>query len=427
MKKAMAGILTVVLLLCLTGCQNNEIPQSVEAVALPLKGFHAVNEEIIIEVEEPLSFFQQEFVAVKNAYRYQDGSVFRLEPVEIEIKIKGDVLRKQTEEVTIPIKYFICEKTVYPYVNVNPQEYGISYYELASIPGDPENILVYSGGVIGVEPILYNVKSGEYRRLFTQTESCQPAFPAGIDANGNYIAVYGGTKRDVERGNVEYYVLNLKNGKTNTIPLPGYDKNKYTACNTFPVRFVGNELLVTYEIEYAPNREENYFKSYYYNPETGNLRKWNNPIPFEGNLSWNSNDYFTIKTDWETGSIARCNIKTEQFFSYAMAPETEITGLPNPSGRFLLGGYKERPIAYWDDNGNAVYENTTDPYTPVFIDMEKGKTIDIAQYVKGFTIDTYKGYAVTLKQWIDETHLLITYQNEDEYYTDILDLSDAMA
>ena len=104
----------------------------------------------------------------------------------------------------------------------------------------------------------------------------------------------------------------------------------------------------------------------------------------------------------------------------------DIVGIPNESGKFILGGHKEKPIAFYDDEGNPVVENTLDPYTPVFIDMEKGKVVDITKHIKHFSLDKYKGCNISFKQWLDETHIMITYNAENETYTEILDLKNAM-
>ncbi len=423
MKKIVTIITVVVLMLCLTACGNKIITSSAGTAELPLKGFHGMDREIIIETEDQLSFFHQEFVFVKNAYHYQNGQLLKLEAFETKININGDVSRQG--DISIPIKYFIYQSTVYPYINVDPHQQGISAYKMASIHDDPENVLIYSNGIMGVEPIIYNVISGEYRLLFTETQSCQLAFPAGIDADGQYVAVFG-SDYDLSEGIGEYYVLNLKDGKSQKIPTPDYDKNKYTSCAIIPQRFIGNELLITYEIEYAPNLEENYSETYYYNLKNGELRKWDNEIEFDSDLSWLSDDYFLTKRNVEEGSITVYNLKTDKRYSYTAQSGIDIGGNLNESGKFLFSGYSNSPMEGPDENGNIVYADVEEEYQPFFVNLEKGEQIDITKHIPNFTIATYKGYPVRSKQWIDETNLLIIYEKDNVYLTDILDLKDAM-
>ncbi len=425
MKKIVTIIAVVVLMLCLTACGNKIITSSAGTAELPLKGFHGMDREIIIETEDQLSFFHQEFVFVKNAYHYQDGRLLKLEAFETEIVINEDAT-KEDKRIEFPIKYFICNSTVYPYGNINYKQQGI-YVELLSIYGDPENILIYSMGMAGVEePIVYNVTSGEYRLLFEEAESCALAFPAGIDANGEYVAVSVGTNYDYTAEISEgLYVLNLKSGKSQKLPTPDYDKNKYTRCAIIPQRFIGNELLVTYEFEYAPNLEENYSETYYYNLKNGELRKWDNEIEFDSDLSCFSDDYFLTKRNVEEGSITVYNLKTDKRYSYTAQSGIDIGGNLNESGKFLFSGYSNSPMEGPDENGNIVYADVEE-YQPFFVNLEKGEQIDITKHIPNFTITTYKGYPVRSKQWIDETNLLIIYEKDNVYHTDILDLKDAM-
>jgi len=207
--------------------------------------------------------------------------------------------------------------------------------------------------------------------------------------------------------------------------VPEYDKSKYTGHSVTPQRFVGDELLVTYRINCASNNDENYSETYYYNLKNGEMRQWNKE--FEGDLSCSTNDYFFVKTDRNKGSIRVRNIKTEEDFYFEIGPHFDIQGSLNESGRYLIGEYKQLIVSHYDDRGNAVYEDTSTPYIPAFIDLEKGEIIEeIAEHIKGFSITEYKDRAVTSKQWMDETHLLITYEKENGYYTDILDLKNAM-
>lgn len=436
MKKLITLILALTLLLCLTACKNkkstpstggeNKRPTlSTNIVNFPLEGFYGIDRDIIIEISDPISYTAQEFVFVKNAYHYQDGQLSKLEAFETEINIKDDVSKQGN--VSIPIKYFICQNTVYPYVNVNPHLEGINSFKIKSIYGNSENILIYGTGILGTEPIIYNIKNGKYQRLFTETESCIVVdYPAGVDADGKYVVVSAGYEYDLEDGNGEYYVINLKNGESQKIPIPNYDNYKYTDCAITPQRFIGNELLITYEFICDFNTEENYRETYYYNIETNKLREWDNEISFDSDLSGSSDDYFIWKKDLENGSIQLFNLKTNKLFSYTAEPQTDIVGIPNKSGQFLLSGYSTSLGLGYDDNGNIVYKEHEESYPTFLINFEKSEKVDITKFIKDFTIDTYKEYPVVVKYWVDETHLMITYYAKNEFYTEILDLKSAM-
>lgn len=97
----------------------------------------------------------------------------------------------------------------------------------------------------------------------------------------------------------------------------------------------------------------------------------------------------------------------------------------NESEKFLFSGYSNSPMEEPDENGNIVYADVEE-YQPFFVNLEKGEPIDITKHIPNFTITTYKGYPVRSKQWIDETNLLIIYEKDNVYHTDILDLKDAM-
>ncbi len=442
MKKLVTIMLTLVLILCVTACESTKLsdsadneskgtPDSTDTVSiekptssviaeLPLKGFHGIDREIIIETDDQISFYHQEYFSVKNAYHYSDGQLLKLDEYETRVIIKSDV--SNNGYISIPIKYYICQDTVYPYFNVNPHSAGLNIYEFAPIKGDSENILIYCGGTEGIEPIVYNVKNGEYHLLFTETESSRLAFPAGIDADGQYVAIYGGSKSDIRYGNGENYVLNLKTGKSQKIKVPKF--YNYTRCSVSPLRFVGNELLISLEFRFSSNLDENIKETYYFNPENGSFRKLDNEMEFDIDLNYNPNDYLAIKRDREKGSIQLFNIKTNKCYSYTL--EADIGVLPSKSGRFLLSGYSNAPIEGVDDNGNIIYSDSEQSNQPFFVDLEKCKKIDITKYVKDFTIDTYMGCPVRSRQWVDETCLLITYEKDNVLFTDILDLRTAM-
>ena len=123
MRRTMAGLFAVVLVLILAvGCgttdslssdggtstttttttETKPITYSDGKATLPLTGFHGMDREIIIETEDLLSFFQKEFVFVKNAYHYQDGRLLKLEAFETEIVINEDAT-KQDKRIEFPI------------------------------------------------------------------------------------------------------------------------------------------------------------------------------------------------------------------------------------------------------------------------------------------------------------------------------------
>lgn len=425
MKKSIVFIITFVLILCLTACGNKEITHSIGSVDLPLAGFHGYKDGLIIETDE-ISFMQQEVNTVENAYAYIDGDLLQLESFETEIKLNSDIT-SLFEEFKLPIKYYIYKSTVYPYANIDYKQIGAQIV-LEPIPNNPENILIWGSAV--TKPIIYNVFSDKYNLIFTETEDYALSY-AGISADGKYIALHGGTSYDILHGTAKYYVMNLESGDSKQIPIPEYDNNKYTNYTILPQMFIGDKLIVTFHFEYEPNTEENYSETYYYDIKDNKITKWDLEKSFD---SYQSATYYggrptshiLMENDWENGKLDLYNLKTNEHFTIKMEPYMDIVGIPNESGKFILGGHKEKPIAFYDDEGNPVFENTLDPYTPVFIDMEKGKVVDITKHIKHFSIDKYKGCNISFKQWLDETHIMITYNAENETYTEILDLKSAM-
>ncbi|MBR7132066.1 MAG: hypothetical protein IKD04_00895 [Clostridia bacterium] len=424
MKKSVVFITTFILILCLTACGSKEITHSIGVVDLPLAGFHGYKDGLIIETDA-LSFMQQEVNTIENAYAYIDGDLLQLESFETEIKLNSDI-SALFEEFKLPIKYYIYKSTVYPYANIDYKQIGAQIV-LEPIPNNPENILIWGSAV--TKPIIYNVFNDEYNLIFTETEDYALSY-AGISADGKYIALHGGTSYDILHGTAKYYVMNLESGDSKQIPIPEYDKNKYTSYTVSPQMFIGDKLIVTFHFEHEPNTEENYSETYYYDIKDDKITKWDLEKSFD---SYQSATYYggyptshiIIKNNWEKGKLDLYNLKTNEHFTIKMKPFMDIVGIPNESGRYLLGGYKEMPISYYDE-GNAVYENTVEPYIPVFIDMEKDKVIDITKHIKHFSIDKYKGCNISFKQWLDETHIMITYNAENESYTEILDLKNAM-
>ncbi len=425
MKKSVVFIFTFILILCLTACGNKEITHSIGSVDLPLEGFHGYKDGLIIETDE-ISFMQQEVNTVENAYAYVDGELLQLESFETEIKLNSDISALY-EEFKLPIKYYIYNSTVYPYANIDYKQIGAQIV-LEAIPNDPENILIWGSAV--KKPIIYNVFNDEYNLIFTETEDYALSY-AGISADGKYIALHGGTSYDILYGTAKYYVMNLESGESQQIPIPEYDNNKYTYYTVVPQIFIDDKLIITFHFEYLRNTEENYSETYYYDIKDNKITKWDLEKSFDAYQPATYYDgrptsHIIMRNDLENGELESYNLKTNEHFTIKMKPFMDIVGIPNESGRYLLGGYKEMPISYYDDEGNAVYENTVEPYVPVFIDMEKGKVVDITKHIKHFSIDKYKGSNISFKQWLDETRIMITYNSENETYTEILDLKNAM-
>ena len=393
-------------------------PKPQNVVATPLMAFLGVDGDIIVEATDELPFFNPDFFFVKNAYHYENGQLVKLETFETEIKFNADSYYMDRGDVTIPIKYFICNNTVYPYVNIHPIQHKNGRYIFSSIPGDPENILIHSGVRFDISPLVYNVISGEHRPLFTETDA---SYLCVIDENGKYVAVRGGSDKELSMLNAgEIYVLNLKDETSQKIPTLSYDEKKFTACDVAPQIFVGDELIVNYHFINERNMDKNYYETYYVNLKNGQMRKWDKAITFPEYMDGLSKGYLLSNENTEKGSLTVYNLRTNQQYSYQGEPGTEFIGNYNASGKLFLSGYESQEI---DANGNFVAEINRQPF---LLNMEKGEKVDISKCVKDFTITKYKGNTVTSKQWIDETHLLITYVKDGACYTDILDLKGAL-
>ncbi len=393
-------------------------PKPQNVVATPLKAFLGVDGDIIVEATDELPFFNPEFFFVKNAYHYENGQLVKLETFETEIKFNADSYYMDRGDVTIPIKYFICNNTVYPYVDVHPIQHKNGGYTFSSIPGDPENILIHNGGRFGISPLIYNVISGEHHPLFAQIDE---GYVPLIDKNGKYAAVYGGSAYEVSMlGSGEIYILNLKEGTSQQLPTISYDEKKFTKCSVSPQMFVGDEVIVNYHISNTPYIDNDYYETYYVNLKNGQMRKWDKAITFPEYMDGLPKDYLLTEEDEENGSLTVYNLRTNQQYFYQGEPGTKFIGNYNASGKLFLSGYENQEV---DANGNFVDEINRQPF---LLNMEKGEKVDISKYIKDFTITKYKGNTVTSKQWIDETHLLITYLKDNEYYTDILDLKSVL-
>lgn len=393
-------------------------PKPQNVVATPLMAFLGVDGDIIVEATDELPFFNPEFFFVKNAYHYENGQLVKLEAYETEIKFNADSYYMDRGDVTIPIKYFICNDTVYPYVNVHPTQHKNGRYIFSSIPGDPENILIHSGVRFDISPLVYNVISGEHRPLFTETDA---SYLCVIDENGKYVAVRGGSDKELSMLNAgEIYVLNLKDGTSQKLPTISYDEKKFTKCTVSPEMFIDDEVIVNYRISNDPYIDNDYYETYYVNLKNGQMRKWDKAITFPEYMDGLPKEYLLTEEDEENGSLTVYNLRTNQQYSYQGEPGTEFIGNYNASGKLFLSGYESQEI---DANGNFVAEINRQPF---LLNMEKGEKVDISKCVKDFTITKYKGNIVTSKQWIDETHLLITYVKDGACYTDILDLKGAL-
>ena len=425
MKKSIVFIITFILILCLNACGNKEIIYSVGVVDSPLAGFHGYKDGLIIETDE-ISFMQQEVNTVENAYAYIDGKLLQLKSFETEIQINSDVT-SLVEEFKLPIKYYIYNNTIYPYAKIDYKQIG-TQIALEPIPNNPENILIWGSAV--TKPIIYNIFNDEYNLIFTKTEEYALSY-AGISADGKYIALHGGTSHDIRYGTEKYYVMNLESGESQQIPVPEYDSNKYTNYTILPQMFIGDKLIVTFYFEYEPNTEENYSETYYYDIKENKITKWDLEKSFD---SYRSATYYggrptshiLMENDIENGKLNLYNLKTNEQFTIKMEPHMDIIGIPNESGKFLLGSYKKFSIAFYDDRDKPVYLDTEEPFTPAFFDVKKGKVVDITKHIKHFSIDKYNGCNISFKQWLDETHIMITYNADNEFYTEILDLKKAM-
>lgn len=423
MKKLISIALILAVLLSLTGCVG------AKTAKLPLNGFHGFENGLIIAVDES-DFLVQENKTVENAYVFEDGKLLKLKAKESEFILNPEI-SNVAEETTLEIKYYVHNDTVYCYQKTDYRQQGITF-EFFSIPNDPENVLI--NGTVMKKPAILNVKSGALKVLFDEVDVCQlPGLSLPlISEDGQYVVVLGGTKYEAARNELEdYYVLNLKTGEAkelpkikieqNRAPMPN-DKEEYYKHYTTPYAFVGNELILTYNMKHHYYESLNISKAYYYNLENEETREWDNEIAFSEYADGYPGHHILMKKDISSGECYLYNIKTNKSFYYKSGISTEIYGTPNESGRFILGGLKELPT-----HNNGSVDNSNEAYvTRALIDMEKGEIVDITKCVKDFTFTEYKGETVINTQWVDETNLLVVYGNEAERYTDILDLSSAM-
>lgn len=423
MKKLIFIALILVVLLSLTGCAGEKTAE------LPLNGFHGFENGLIIEVDES-DFLVQENKTVENAYVFEDGKLLKLKAKESKFILNPEI-SNVAEETTLEIKYYVHSDTVYCYQKTDYRQQGITF-EFFTIPNDSENVLI--SGTVMKKPMILNVKSGELKVLFDEVDVCRLvglSLPL-ISEDGKYVVVLCGTKYEAARNELnDYYVINLKTSEAkqlpkiiieqNREPMPN-DNEAYYKHSTTPYAFVGDEILLTYTMKHDKDESLNMSEAYYYNLENEETREWDKEIDFSEYTDGYPGHHILMQKDISSGECYLYNIKTNKEFYYKPGVSTEIYGTPNQSGRFILGGLKEWPI-----HNNGSVDNTIGAYvTHALIDMEKGEIVDIEKYVKDFTFTEYKGKTVINMQWIGETNLLVVYGNEQERYTDIIDLSAAI-
>ncbi len=413
--KIVVAMALICVMLLLSACSQN---QTVKIDGLPIVGDFAPKGEIFVEVDT--TSVSKDVVPEARAYAFEEGDWNQLERFEMELTIPKKYTasgEKDGHDISLPIQYFIHNKKTYAYLNVDTKtEQKLMGVQTFPIVGNESCILIQQLDVF--EPLCVNLKTGEITFVLN-TDKSSSSHIYCVSETQPYAAVM---KMRTNETVTDGYIVDLTNFDAKKILLPGYESMDGVQ-EIYPQQFVDSRLYVWYRlIEHDENGDQKE-GTVVCDAKKGTVEK------FDENLSYYTDcqyPHIKMNVDQDTGAVRVLNLKNGADYTYSMQPSAKLDmfGSLDESGRFLLSQYKQKAIE--NDEDKTVSENTSEPYTPIFIDLEKGKIIDITKYIKDFTISQYKGYNVTAKYWADETHLLITYEKENVHYTDILDLKSAM-
>lgn len=392
MKRLLSLLLMLSILLSFLSCSK------AESKPLP-DNFYAYDNGILLNVDYVSYYsYPNTIFSPDDAYYYKNGSFHTLNACDVTIEIKS-ADTNTGENAVLPIRYFIYNDTVYPYLAMERKELPTTV-TLQNIPNNKEEIIIYDSLV--KEPLLYNLKTNSYKPFY-EKENYKVIFRKMSD-DGNYaiFLVYNDSDK-------VFIVKNLKNGSLDAIPTTHISDNlNYDITNIFFI----NEQIIYEEITYSNNYSNSASKWCCFDLNSEELKGYDDGEKLKGYKKINGHKYLLEKTDIENKDYSLYNLETKTFSNYSFGKTTNFDFRINQSGEYALCSYfTYGEVAGYDENGVPYYSNHTNDsqYKKILINLKTGKEIDIEIVEKHLKQkENYKD-ANILYQWISKDTLLVTY------------------
>ena len=257
MKKFLLIVLVFSILMSFSACSNAEIDNRVN---LPIKGHFSVKGDIIVETDK--ISVTDDVISNTRAFTYKDGEFYKLKRYETKIIIPQEHTA-YADDMTLELQYFICNGTVYAYLNVDRKMLPTYSIEILSIPQNDECIIIQSGGIC---PLYINLKSRKITPVFDSEKQGfdMSASVSCLSEDGKYAALFGTTLEKFEQG---IYIINLKNFKTTKISMPKYNSS-HKLKTFYPIFFADGSLYINYALTPTNNIDQAKLGTFYYDLNT---------------------------------------------------------------------------------------------------------------------------------------------------------------
>lgn len=403
MKKFLLIALVLSIIMSFSACGNSEIDNRVN---LPIKGHFSVKGDIIVETDK--ISVTNDVIPNAKAFTYKDGEFYKLERYETEITLPEEVTG-YGKELSIPLQYFICNKTVYAYPNVESKSLGLKI-EICSVPNNENRVLINAGVVL--KPVCVDLKSGKITPVFDKKKqgveiegqiSC-------ISEDGKYAAAIGIRLDEMV---TKSYIINLKNFEIFEIPMIPYNKEFYKIKHIYPSVFADGRLYVDYALIELDIDGGGKVGAFFYDIKKKKSEEL--AAPLNDYTRIDQFPYIKMKFEQQTGTLKIKNLKDIIDYSFSVYPSNGLWGSPNKTGQYFIGSYFDMPIAGYDENGQPYYENVQQNQKYIVVDVKNQKRIDLSKIDDKFNYKTYDGKSCGYS-WISETELIIFCQDGNEEY-----------
>lgn len=403
MKKFLLIALVLSILMSFSACGNTEIDNK---VSLPIKGHFSVKGDIIVETDK--ISVTNEVIPNAQAFTYKDGEFYKLKRYETEITLPQKYTA-YADDMTLELQYFICNGTVYAYLNVDRKALPTNSIEILSIPQNDECIIIQSEGIC---PLYINLKSRKITPVFDSEKQGfdMSASVSCLSEDGKYAALLG-TRMDemVPKS----YIIDLGNFEISEIPMTPYNKEFYKIKHIYPSVFADGRLYINYALTELDIDGGGKVGAFFYDIKKKKSEEL--AAPLNDYTGIDQFPYIKMKFEHETGTLKIKNLKDIIDYSFSVYPSNGLWGSPNKTGQYFIGSYFDMPLAGYDENGQPYYENVQQNQKYIVVDVKNQKRIDLSKIDDKFNYTTYDGRSCRYS-WISETELIIFCQDGNEEY-----------
>ncbi len=408
MKRIITTLLTLVMLLIMSSCGGAAVEDS---VMLPIEGHFSAIDGIIVETDK--KSVDNDAIPNARAFNYKDGKFYELKRHETEITLPGEVVGNDAE-LSIPLQYFICNKRVYAYPNIERTMLG-ERIEIYSIPNNEKFVLVEAG--IGSKPVCVDVKSGKITQ-FCDKEKLLYADMVCVSEDGKYAALNGTKENEHVR---TAYIMELSSFELREVPLPNYySQVPYDLKDSRAVCFADDRLYVNYTVNKLDVYRGIKDGTFFYNVKKGISEDLAAPLDYTNS----EYPHIKIKFEQETGTLKIKNMKSITDYSFSVYPSNALWCNPNITGQYFIGACYDMPVAGYDENGQPYYENAPENIKHIVVDVKNQKQIDLTKADSKFNYTEYNGVPCRVA-WISETELLVMgYEGTKDYILTVINVAD---